>query len=168
MNKFLILLLWGFFGTNEILGQVHKNVLKELTTKDFIRFKIYADRLDLREKNTESNWQYIRDLTYDFQEAIFFFEYYAPDSATSTVNKLRMFRVNILATKTQIAFYELSEQNIIPEDSTGRIRYEVIEKYSNKSLMDSLKKSFLTIFHVTLNETELFINHVVWYFRNPT
>ncbi|MDL2313266.1 hypothetical protein LJC68_10370 [Bacteroidales bacterium OttesenSCG-928-B11] len=154
--KKIFLILIGIFLTSNSLGQVHEDVKKTLETKDFITFKETVDDLSNREKRIESHWKFLRDLTDEFKEGVFVFEKSIPiDDITC---KVLRFKVNILATETQIIYYELWEKKYKEVKREKWISYdELICSFIDEVLFDSLKISFKEIFKADINEKELFI-----------
>jgi len=161
MNRLLIIFI-GLLWTSNLFGQVQNDVKIILNTKDFIAFKNYADKLSNREKRINSHWESLRDLTTEFKEGIFIFEKSVPDNDNPAISSVYTFRVTIITTKTQIAFYELSEEKNKKIGNNWEPFYDTIDKFKDEKLYDSLKNSFKSIFQTELNENELFMTDFVY------
>ncbi len=155
MNKLIITLI-GLVWTSNLLCQVQNDVKNILSTKDFVTFKKYADKL------SNSHWENLRDLTTDFKEGVFIFEKSVPDNDNPAISSVYTFRVNIITTKTQIAFYELREEKNKKVGNVWEPYYDSIDKFKDEKLYDSLKNSFKGIFQTEINENELFVTDFVY------
>jgi hypothetical protein len=162
MNRQLITILIGLLWTSSLLGQVQNDVKKILETKDFVAFKKYSDNLSNREKRISSHWECLRDLTTDFQEGVFIFEKSVPDKDNPAVSSVYTFRVNIITTKTTIAYYELSEKKNKKVGDNWEPYYEPIDNFKDSKAFDNLKATFKDIFQSDLNENELFVIDFVY------
>lgn len=162
MNRQLITILIGLLWTNSLLGQVQNEVKKILETKDFVAFKKYADNLSNREKRISSHWESLRDLTTDFQEGVFIFEKSVPYKDNPAVSSVYTFKVNIITTKTTIAYYELSEKKNKKVGDNWESCYEPFDNFKDGKAFDNLKATFKGIFQSDLNENELFVIDFVY------
>ncbi|MEI6349328.1 MAG: hypothetical protein WCP69_15390 [Bacteroidota bacterium] len=162
MKRLTLTILIGLIWTSTILGQIQNDVKKVLVTKDFVEFKKFADSLTNGDKRIYSNCECLRDLTFDFQEGVFFFEKWVPTLENPAIFSDYIFRVNIIATKTQIVYYELSEKKYKKVFNKSESYYDLIDKFKDEKLFDSLKISFRNIFQKELNENELFVTDFVY------
>lgn len=162
MNRQIISILIGLLWTSSLLGQVQNDVKKVLETKNFIAFKKYADNLSNIEKGINSHWECLRDLTTEFQEGVFIFEKSVPDKDNPAISSVYTFRVNIITTKTTIAYYELSEKKNKKVCYNWETYYETIDKFKDSKAFDNLKAAFKYIFQSDLNEDELFVIDFVY------
>ena len=154
----LIPLLW----TSNVSGQIQDEVRKSLDSKDFVAFKKYADDLSATDKRISSHWEYLRDLTSEFKEGVFVFENSSPDKDNPAVTSIRTFRVAVIATKTLITCYELSEIKYKKKGSEWWPYYQSIAKFKDEKQFDRLRHSFKSIFKSDLNESELFVTDFVY------
>jgi hypothetical protein len=162
MKKGLLILLIGFLSVNSAVAQVQKKVGKSLSTKDFAAFKSFSDKLSASEKSVRGHWECLRDLTSEFQEGVFVFEKSVPDSSNPNVSSVYTFKVNIVATKTHITYYALSEKKNKKVGNDWVPYDDPIDTFKDEKLFDSLKTSFKHIYGASLNEKELFIADFVF------
>ena len=158
----MITILIGLLWTSTLLGQVQNDVKKVLAKKDFVAFKKYADNLSNRENNISSHWECLRDLTSEFQEGVFIFEKSVPDKDNPAVSSVYTFRVTIITTKTNIAYYELSEKKNKKVGNDWEPYYETIDNFKNDSAFSNFKSSFKNLYQLDLNEKELFVTDFVY------
>ena len=107
MNKHLILLLIGILWAGNVLGQDLNDLKNVLASKDFAVFKRYTDTLSNDKQGISAHWEILRDLTDDYQEGVFIVERFVPDRDNPAIQSVYTYRVNLIATKTTLAFYEL-------------------------------------------------------------
>lgn len=153
-NRLLILLI-GLIWTNSLPGQVQNDVKKVLETRDFAAFKTFAEKLSNWENRITARWEILRDLATGFQEGVFTIEKIVPDNDNPNTRTVYTFKVAIIATKDQIAYYELSEKKY---DTVGRKRkeyYHPIATFKDKILYENLKNSFKATFKTRLHENDL-------------
>ncbi|WP_338811915.1 hypothetical protein V9L05_10910 [Bernardetia sp. Wsw4-3y2] len=162
MNKLLLTLLVGLISTSSLLAQVQNDVKKILASKDFIAFKKYADNLSNKEKRISSHWECLRDLTNEFQEGVFIFEKSVPDKDNPSSFSVYRFRVKLVTTDKNIAYYELSEKKYKKVGNEWENYFEILEKFKNDKAFDKLKISFKSIYQTDINENELFIIDFVY------
>lgn len=162
MNRHILTILIGLLWTSNLLGQVQNDVKKVLDTKDFVAFKKFADNLSNRDKKISSHWKCLRDLTTDFKEGVFIFEKSVSDNDNPAISSVYTFRVTIITTKTQITYYELSEEKNKKVGNDWEPYYDPIYNFKDEKQFDSLKNSFKSIFKSDLNESELFITDFVY------
>jgi hypothetical protein len=162
MNRQLITILLIIFWTSDLFGKVQNDVNKVLASKDFVAFKKYADNLSKREKRVNSHWEYLRDLTTDFQEGVFVFEKSVPHIVNPSISSVYTFRVRLITTVQSIAYYEFSEEKTEKVGNTWEPYFEIIDSFKDDKLFDSLKNSFRGIFQTDLNENELFLTNFVY------
>lgn len=162
MNKHILTLFIGLICSSSFFGQIHTDIKNVLATKDFVLFKKYA--VNDTNKGIMVRCEYLRDLTTDFKEGVFIFEKSAPYPYEDMVNSIRVwtYRVTIITTKEQIAYYELSEETYKLVGDEYRVFYETIESFKSEKQFDSLKNSFKSIFKLVLNENELFNTEFVY------
>jgi hypothetical protein len=156
--KRLLILLIGLLWTSNLLGQVQNEVKKVLDTKDFFIFKKYTNKLSNRKKGISSHWESLRDLTTEFKEGVFIFEESAPDINSP----IYTYKVSIIATKTKIVYYELSEMKNKKVGKNWESYYESVSKFKDEKQFNNLKNSFKSIFNSDLNEAELFVTDFVY------
>lgn len=78
------------------------------------------------------------------------------------MSSMDIFRVTIIATNETIAYYELSEEKYKKAGDGWESYYDLIDKFEDRKLLDSLQKSFKRIFQADLNKSELFITDFVY------
>ncbi len=127
MNKLIAILLISAFLTNSTHAQIQNEVKKVLKTKDFVEFEKLSNNLTDRKKHLRSHWKYIRDLTFNFQEGVFFFTKSVPKKDNPSISSVYTYRVGIITTKTKIAFYELSEKKNKKVNNNRETYYEIID-----------------------------------------
>lgn len=162
MNRQLLAILIGLLWTSSLHGQVENEVKKILEKKDFVAFKIYSDNLFSNEKRIISHWESLRDLTTNFQEGVFIFEKSVPDSENPAISSVYTFRVTIIASKTKIAYYELSEKKNKKVGSVWKPYYETIDKFKDSVAYNNLKSEFESIFKTDWDEKDLFVTDVFY------
>ncbi|MCD9854573.1 hypothetical protein LUD75_07635 [Epilithonimonas sp. JDS] len=160
-TKFLSIFL-GLLWTIPLLGQVQNDVKKVLATKDFVALKKYTDNLSKNEKQISLHWAFLRDLTTDFQEGVFIFDKSVPDKHNPETSSMYTYRVNLVTTKTNIVYYELSEKKYKSVGNDWQPYYETIDSFKNDSVFGELKSSFKSIYQLDLNENDLFITDFVY------
>lgn len=162
MNQQLLIILILFFFNNTLFGQIENDVNKVLSSKNFVAFKKYADNLSKNEKLITTHWESLRDLTNDFQEGVFIFEKSIPDKKNPSESSIFTYKVNLIATKSTIIYYELSEEKNKKILNEWKSYYDPIKKFKDNKDFDKLKKSFKNTFQSDLNEKELFIYDYVY------
>lgn len=162
MIKLIAYLIISVFWTSNVLAQVQNDVKKVLETKDFAQFEKLTTTLTDRKKNIRSHWKSIRDLTYNFQEGIFFFEKSVPIKDKPGNSSVYTYRVRIITTKTKIAFYELTEKKNKKVKDNWKPYYKIIDTFKNEIDFLNFKKEFKTIFLTEINEEELFTTDFVY------
>lgn len=146
------------------LGQVQNEVAKSLATKDFVAFKQLTDSLSNPQERIKGYWEFLRDLTSEFQEGIFLFQKTVPDRDNPNVSSVFSFKVKIITSNTRIAFYELSEEKHLKLDGENHwvTVDSPIDRFKDEQLFDSLKNAFKVRFHADLNEKDLFSEHFAY------
>lgn len=162
MNKELVAVFIGLLWTSNLLGQIQVDIKERLDSKDLVVFRKYTDDLSINDKRISSQWEYLRDLTSEFQEGVFVCEQSAPDKVNPAINSVRTFRVNIIATKTAITYYELSEVKYKKNGNDWVPYYAPIAKFKDEKQFDRLSSSFKSTFKSDLNGNELFITDFVY------
>lgn len=145
-----------------VRGQIQDNVLAALESRNFTAFKEFSDSLTNREKGIRSYWELLRDLTPDFQEGVFIVEKTVPDEHNPNVSLTSSFKVKLLAGKTQIVSYELSEQKYRKVADQWEAYEETIAGFEDTPLIEELNASFRTLFHTELNAQDLFSTELVY------
>lgn len=162
MNRKLITIFIGLFWTSNLYGQIQNDVKKVLASLDFVEFKMYADNLSNGNNSLSSHWESLRDLTSDFQEGVFFFEKSVPDKENPAISSVYTFRVTLVATKTTIVYFELSEEKNKKVGNEWKPYFDPIEIFKDEKSFDNLKASFKSVFNSELNESGLFVTDFVY------
>ena len=162
MNRQILTILIGLLWTSSLLGQVQNDVKEILANKDFSAFSSYADTLSNREKRVTCHWTIFRDLTADFKEGVFYITKSVPDAKNIGVISVYTYRVRLLTTGNRIIYYELSEKRNKKINKEWVPYYDTLDYYKNDDLFDLLRQSFIKSFDGELNETELFIDDLVY------
>ena len=162
MNRQIITILIGLFWTSNLIGQVQNDVKEILANKDYVAFSSYADTLSNSEKRISSHWTILRDLTADFKEGVFYFTKSVPDAKNAAISTVYTYRVRLLTTDKTILYYELSEKRNKKIQKEWVPYYDTLDYYKNDSLFSLLRQSFNKSFDGELNETELFIDNLVY------
>jgi hypothetical protein len=162
MNRNTLIILIGLLWASSILGQVQMDVNKVLVTKDFIAFKKYADNLTDRDKRISAYWECLRDLTTDYKEGVLYFKKSVQDKENPAISSVYTFRITLITTEKQIAYYELSEQKNKKVVDNWKPYYETIDKFRDDSAYNDFRKSFQTIFQTDIDESELFVEDFVY------
>lgn len=151
MNRIITSVVAFLLMGNFLAGQIQNDILKVLATKDFVALKKYADSLDSRAKNVQAYWAYLRDVTNDYQEGIFYFD-----------GSQKTFRVTLIATEKYIAYYELCSKEYKLIGSSNSPYFKTIGKFKDDSAFTVFKKSFHAIFAIDPDENELFKENFVY------
>lgn len=162
MNKKLLSILIGLLWTIPLFGQVQNDVKKVLATKDFVALKKYTDNLSNKENQINLHWAYLRDLTTDFQEGVFIFDKSVPDVDDPETSSVHTFRVNLVTTKTNIVYYELSEKKYKSVGNDWQPYYETIDSFKNDIAFGEFETSFKNIYQLELNEKDLFMTDFIF------
>lgn len=160
MNKHLILFLIGTLWAGNVLGQDQNDLRKILASKDFVAFKQYTDTVSNVEQGINAHWESLRDLTADYQEGVFIVERFVPERDNPAIQSVYTYRVNLIATKTTLAFYELSE--LKNKKVKWKPYYDMLESYKDDTLFQDMKASFSRIFNAELREKGLFVTDFVY------
>lgn len=161
-RKYLAILLTVLLWTGNVRAQIQDDVLAALESRNFTAFKEFSDSLSNREKGIRSYWELLRDLTPDFREGVFIVEKTVPDEHNPNISSTSLFRVKILAGKTQIVFYELSEQKYRKVADQWESVDETIAGFEDTLLIEELNYSFRALFRADLDEKDLFSNELVY------
>lgn len=162
MNKKLISIFIGILCTIPLFGQVQNDVKKVLATMDFVALKKYTDNLTDKENQISLHWAYLRDLTTDFQEGVFIFEKSVPDVDDPETSSVHTFRVNLVTTKKNIVYYELSEKKHKSVGNDWQPYYETIDSFKNDGAFGELESSFKNIYQLELYEKDLFMTDFIF------
>ncbi|MEZ4805303.1 MAG: hypothetical protein R2852_07430 [Bacteroidia bacterium] len=133
-----------------LLGQVKTELTRILRANNFIQFEHYTDSLLKCEDRIDFQMVINRDLAPGFKELIF--RFYARDSSS---NK-KTYWVTLLASKTQIAYYEINELNMIEQKDKRKRNLTSLIEHKDKILYSKFIDSFKRIFGVKPKESELF------------
>ncbi|WP_139959916.1 hypothetical protein [Flavicella sediminum] len=162
MKKLITFLIILILGTSNVLAQVQNDVKKVLETKDFVQFEKLTTNLTNRQKNIRSYWKSIRNLTYNYQEGVFFFEKSVPIKDKPGNSSVYTYRVRLITTKTEITFYELTEKKYKKTQGNWEPYYEIIDIFKDEVAYENFRKEFKTIFSTEINEEELFTTDFVY------
>ena len=162
MRNRAIIFILGLLWTSKLLGQVQNDVKEVLSKKDFIFFKNFADTLSSSEQKISCHWTVFRDITTDFQEGVFYIIKSVLDSKNPAISSIYTFRVRVLASDKTIIYYDLSEKRNKKIRKEWVPYYDTLDHYKNDSLFTLLRQSFFKSFDGELNETELFIDDLVY------
>lgn len=162
MNRHFITMLVGLLWTSNIFGQVQNDVKEVLSKKDFVSFSSFVDTLSSRENKITCHWTIFRDLTADFKEGVFYITKSVPDSKNPGISSVYTFRVRLLTMDKTIIYYDLSEKRNKKVKKEWVPYYDTLDYYKNDSLFTLLRQSFFKSFDGELNETELFIDDLVY------
>lgn len=154
----LLVILW----TGNIRAQIQDDVLQVLKSGNFTAFKQFSDSLTNREKGIRSYWELLRDLTPDFQEAVFIVQKSVRDKHDPNVSSTSLFKVKMIVTKTQIVSCEFSEQKYRKVADQWEAYEETIARFEDTLLIEELNDSFRTLFHTELNAQDLFSTELVY------
>lgn len=160
--KTAILSLSLLFWKGSIHGQVQNDVLRALQTRDFTMFKNFSDSLSDKEQRISAYWEMLRNLTEEFREGVFIFEKSVPDEHDPNISHIYTFKVKLIATKTKVASYELSEQKNRKVADHWEPYDDPIHQFRDEKLLEELKNSFSTLFHAPLDEQDLFVNNLTY------
>lgn len=150
------LIILFFWNISNLFGQDHKeinDILKILITKDFVEFKKHADSLSKIHIGHRAEWKSLRDLSDEFQEAVFIFEEKVPEINDPSLLKTYSFRINIISSSSKIIYYNLSEQKY----NKHNFFWVTIDSYKNDTSFEHLKLTFKNIFKSDLYEKDLFV-----------
>lgn len=162
MKRQILTILIGLIWASNLIGQVQNEVKEILANKDFLAFSSFADTLSNSEKRISSHWTILRDLTDDFKEGVFYFTKSVPDAKNAAISTVYTFRVRLLTNNKTIIYYELSEKRNRKIQKEWVPYYDTLDFYKNDSLFSLLRYSFNKSFDGELNETELFIDDLVY------
>src|SRR5690554_4031236 len=162
MNRQIVAMLIGLLSTTSLLVPEQNDVNEILANKDFSAFSSYADTSSHREKRVTCHWTIFRDLTADFKEGVFYITKSVPDAKNIGVSSVYTYRVRLLTTGNRIIYYELSEKRNKKINKEWVPYYDTLDYYKNDDLFDLLRQSFIKSFDGELNETELFIDDLVY------
>jgi hypothetical protein len=162
MKNSVIIIIFGLLWTSLLLGQVQNDVKAVLSKKDFVSFKNFADTLSSSEQNISCHWTVFRDITTDYKEGVFYITKSVPDSKNPAISSIYTFRVRVLASDKTIIYYDLGEKRNKKVKKEWVPYYDTLDYYKNDSLFAILRQSFFKSFDGELNETELFIDDLVY------
>lgn len=154
----LLVILWA----GNIRAQIQDDVLQVLKPGNFTAFKQFSDSLTNREKGIRSYWELLRDLTPDFQEGVFIVEKSVRDEHDPNVSLTSSFKVKLLAGKTQIVSYELSELKYRKVADQWEAYEETIARFEDTPLLEELNYSFRALFRTELDTQDLFSTELVY------
>lgn len=154
----LVVILW----TGNIRAQIQDDVLQVLKSGNFTAFIQFADSLTNHEKGIRSYWELLRDLTPDFQEAVFIVEKTVRDEHDPNVSSVSSYKVKLIVGKMQIVSYEFSERKYRKIADQWESYDEVIAGFEDTLLIEELNDSFRTLFHTELNAQDLFSTELVY------
>lgn len=171
LNKQIIIVLMGLFGliaflmlflSASVKKEVQDEVREALASKNTVEFKAFADNLTDQEAGIYGSWVYLRDITNDFQEGVFFFSKSIADEKDPSVSTLSLFSVHLITTKTEIIFYEISARKNKKVGKNRESYRDILDGYKNEKRYSDLKQSFKEIFQVEFNDTDLFSDELIY------
>ena len=162
MKRLFMIVLFILLWISNVIGQVPNDVKDALSKRDFIYFNSFADSLSSKEKNIDCHWTILRDLTTDFKEGVFYITHSVPDTKDPGIHSVFTYRVRLLITDNTVLHYELSEKRNRKVKKDWVPYYDSLDYYRNDSLFNLLRQSFFKFFDGELNETELFIDDLVY------
>ncbi len=162
MSRHFLPILIGLLWTGNLLGQVRDNVKDALSKKDFISFINFIDTLSNSEQEVSYRWTVLRDITADFREGVIYFTKSFADSKNPAIKSFSTFKVRLLTFDKAIIYYDFGENRSRKINKDQTPSFDTLDYYKNDSLFAVLRQSFIMTFDGELNETELFIDDLVY------
>jgi len=156
MNKLITFLIISNFWLSNLFAQAQNDIIEVLKTKDFVEFENLYFNLTKQKTNLRSRLISIRDLTHNYQEGILIFETSKPIKSNTENSSLYTYKLNIITTKTEIIFYELSDRKHKKVNNNWEPYFEIIDNFKNEAAYNNFKTDFKSIFLTEINDDELF------------
>lgn len=160
--KKFILLFSVLIYTSKTFCQFESNLNKVLAGKDFLEFSVYLENLKNTERPVNWNWEYLRDITGDYQEGVLFIEKFITDKENQNTGTFYTYKVSIITTNKKIAFYKLEKESMLSELNIKALKYSTIAELQDEIAFTKFENAFFEIFHVDLNEQDLFNTEIVY------
>lgn len=162
MGLFGLIAFLMLFLSASVKKEVQDEVREALASKNTVEFKVFADNLTDKETGIFGSWVYVRDITNDFQECVFFFSKSIADEKDPSVSIVSRFSVHLITTKTEIIFYEISARKNKKVGDDWEPYRDIRDAYKNEKRYSDLKRSFKEIFQVEFNDNDLFSDELIY------
>ncbi|MEO8406338.1 MAG: hypothetical protein ABI480_17140, partial [Chitinophagaceae bacterium] len=143
----------------QVNGQAQQSVISLLQKKDFPSFKLYID--SAFKKGIQASWVINRDIVSEYQEAVV--EVAEKEPLKKKNYRTHHYTINLLATRTDIFYYKLTERIDTDDDIPGSMATdETTNHFIDEAKYTMFEKTFKDVYGVALDRRDIFLTSIVY------